>query len=75
MPPRLDHVHAPDDAWHDDIRYVSRWGRTPALLAGNPQQSYVWTQPLLYTAFRLGRGQKKCPLGTLLQTLSPGKLL
>lgn len=72
--PRHDHVYEPDDAWHWDICYENRWGRTSALLVGNPQQSHVWTQPLLYTSYHLGRGQIKRTVGKLLQNLLPGKL-
>ncbi len=36
--------------WHKDIGYINRkTKRKPALLIGNPYQSYLWSKPVIYT--------------------------
>lgn len=48
-PPCNEHVHAKRDLWHKDIDYINRkTKRRPALLAGNPHQSYLWSKPVIY---------------------------
>jgi hypothetical protein len=74
VPPRSDHVHAPEE-WRQDIDYVSRTGRPAALLVGDPQHTYLWDRPLLFSAFKLYRGQKKLALADLLARLQEGEAL
>jgi Mrp family chromosome partitioning ATPase len=48
-PPCANHSHAAGNPpeWHKDIDVTYRAGR-PILLAGDPQRSWLWSQPLIY---------------------------
>jgi hypothetical protein len=61
--PCSDHVHAPGSAWHGDIDYVGCSDRKAALLLGNPDHSFLWDRPIIFTPLPLHRGQKKWPDG------------
>jgi hypothetical protein len=67
--PRQDHGHRPDDRWHYDVDYEGVRGRRAALLVFDPERSFLWDQSILFTPERLGRGQRKGELGTLLERL------
>jgi hypothetical protein len=69
IPPRSDHRHA--QGWERDVAYEGISGR-PALLVGDPTQSFLWSHPRVYYAGRLHRGQKKSSLAVLLSQLRAG---
>lgn len=49
-PPKLPHAHrssADDLCWHEDIDHVDRWGRRPAYLVGDPDNSFTWSRQLI----------------------------
>ena len=48
IPPCPKHGHA-GGAWINDIRYRTRAGRRPVLLAGDPECSFVWRTPMYYS--------------------------
>ena len=63
--PYRNHVHCEPGDWRQDIRYRDRYGRTPALLVGDPEFSFLWSKPLLTSPVRLARGQKKTSLADM----------
>lgn len=63
------HVHEPWNGWHGDINYVGRNGRSAALLACDPAQTFLRERPRIYFPHRLGRGQRKDDLRSLLGVL------
>ena len=69
--PIASHVHHEEKDWHNDINYKKKGckGRKPALLAGNPDYSFLWTKPIIVYQGQLHRGQKKLELTTLLDNL------
>lgn len=49
-PPVLPHAHrhSEDDThWHEDVNHVDRWGRRPAYLVGDPENSFTWSRQLI----------------------------
>ncbi len=66
IPPRPDHPHSTDGVWRADVNYRSRYGRRPALLVGDPHNSFLWTAPHVRLSFRVGRGCKIVDLEALL---------
>jgi hypothetical protein len=72
VPPCNNHVHAPGDCWHADINYKGCSGRVAALLVGDPGDSFLWSEPILFHSSRLHRGQKKCDLNDMLNQLRMG---
>ncbi|WIG61408.1 MAG: hypothetical protein OJF49_004156 [Ktedonobacterales bacterium] len=65
--PCSHHVHLQHDWYRKDIDYVGFRHRRPALLVGDPDYSFLWSEPRVRVPFRLGIGSKKCSLGHLLQ--------
>ena len=63
--PCRNHVHCEPGDWRHDIRYQDQYGRTPALLVGDPDFSFLWNKPLLTSPVRLARGQKKMHLADI----------
>ena len=60
FPPCKVHVHCSPDLWHKDIKYNGGYGgRSPALLIGNQELSFLWDEPVLSSPFNIPRGQKK----------------
>lgn len=48
--PVLGHAHRQTENatdWHDDIDYGNQWDNRPALLVGDPEQSFLWTRPMV----------------------------
>ncbi|MEA3376770.1 MAG: hypothetical protein U9R72_11315 [Chloroflexota bacterium] len=72
--PCTGHVHAPA-VWHEDVNYTGCSGRRAALLIGDPQYSFLWDHPMIYSAFKVYRGQKKVRLDDLLPQLKRGEAL
>lgn len=68
--PRSNHVHS--KGWDNDISYWGCGGRVAALLIGDPEYSFLWNRPVIFSGFTLHRGQKKCELNSLLQQLNTG---
>jgi len=66
--PTKSHRHWPD-AWHTDVQYKSRWGKHAPLLVGNPEFSFLWTLPLIYTPRRLHRGHLRFKIRDFVETL------
>jgi putative DNA base modification enzyme with NMAD domain len=67
LPPCPDHRHQPT-AWRQDIDYVG-YGHRPALLVGDPHESFLWSEPLIPLPFSVGRGCRIQTLDELLPTL------
>jgi hypothetical protein len=67
VPPCPHHVHIQHAWYREDIAYVGFGHRRPALLVGDPHDSFLWSEPRVSVPFRLGRGCKKCSLDHLLQ--------
>jgi hypothetical protein len=65
VPPRRDHPHALDGSWRKDIAYQA-FGRWPALLAGAPEDTYLWSEPLIPVPFAVSRGYRIVDLSALL---------
>ena len=63
--PCKKHVHCEPGDWRKDISYRDRYGRTPVLLVGHPEYSFLWNRPLITSPFKLSRGQKKTSLSDL----------
>jgi len=71
--PCNNHRHAKDKDRHKDIDYKKGYsGRVAALLVGDPEYSFLWNRPMIFSDFPLHRGQKKCELNSLLQQLNTG---
>lgn len=70
-PPCHNHVHGEPVVWHKDIDY-RRNGRQAALLAGSPENSFLWNKPTIFYSGQIGRGQRKLELKTLLSQLTIG---
>jgi hypothetical protein len=54
--PHRKHVHI--KGWCKDIEMTGAGERSPALLAGEPRYSYIWTRPRLYLTLDHPRTQK-----------------
>lgn len=68
LTPRKDHVHhlgTRRDAWHKDVDYYA-YGRRPALLVGDPEASFLWSEPRIPVRFEVGRGSVRVDLAALL---------
>ena len=63
--PCKDHVHCEPGDWRKDIKYVTRYGRSPALLVGDPDYSFLWDKPMITSPWELGRWEKKSRLDEL----------
>lgn len=71
--PRKNHVHRRPDIWHEDIDYYSgKHRRRPALLVGDPKNSFLWDDPTLSFPFTLYQGQKKTSLRELFPFIEQG---
>ena len=57
-PPREGHRHEQPKQWHKDIGHRS-WNRPAALLVGDPQKSFLWTEPMLCYKGEMTRGYTK----------------
>lgn len=67
VPPRRDHRHRASGEWLKDVNYVSTYGRRrPALLVGDPRNSFLWSEPRIAAPFHSGRGCRIVDLATLL---------
>ncbi len=56
-PPCPEHSHAKDGSWRKDIEYHG--GRhSPALLVGDPKQTFVWQRPRIQLTGSVGRGHR-----------------
>ena len=64
FPPCEDHVHCDPCDWHKDIDYIDKHGRTPALIVGCPEYSFLWNIPSIESPFKIPR-KKKATLGDL----------
>jgi len=66
FPPCSKHCH--DNGWDKDVSLIKRNGykRIAALLAGDPEHSFLWDRPKIWYSYKLHRGQKKCELDDLL---------
>ena len=64
LEPCEDHVHCDPCDWHKDIKYPDRYGRTPALLVGCLEYSFLWDTPKIESPFTIPR-KKKATLGEL----------
>jgi hypothetical protein len=63
------HSKTHPDQWHDDIDYNKGVaGRRPALLAGNPERSFLWSNTIVRYRGKLPRGQKRLELAALIET-------
>ena len=60
-----DHVHCDPCDWHKDICYPDRYGRTPALLVGCPEYSFLWDTVAIESLCKIPR-KKRTTLGALL---------
>ncbi len=70
LEPCKKHVHRDSRLWHKDIRYVTRYGRRPALLVADPEYSFLWDRPRITSPSKLPRSQKKDSLSALFLTTS-----
>lgn len=72
-PPMLPHAHrqAEDDThWHEDVEHVDQWGRRPAYLIGDPENSFTWSrQQILHTEPGNLRPYRTWHLGQLVERL------
>lgn len=57
-PPMQGHSHD-GHRWHEDIEYPTKVGRRPAILVGDPQYTFVWTDALVECSQKLGRAARK----------------
>ena len=74
--PRSDHSHTKNNYWHQDIfREYYKSKKHPALLVGDPEQSYLWTTPKIYLKddFSLGRNCRTISLETLFNHLEENR--
>ena len=69
QPPISGHSHKQNKAWHNDIHYSVRGGRSAALLVGDPKYAFIWDRPVIHCRKRLSRGQARWTLGSLLAQL------
>jgi len=67
--PIENHVHAQNSVWHKDIDYEGCGGRRASLLIGDPGNSFLWNHPMIYSEYRLHRGQRKSAIDALLSEL------
>jgi len=72
--PCPDHDHA-ETEWYKDIYYEGYGHRTPALLVGDPRNSFLWSEPRMPVPIRLGRGYKIIDLDELLPHLDEASVL
>ena len=63
--PCEDHVHCNPCDWHKDINYPDRYGRTPALLVGCPEYSFLWDTPAIESPFTIPRNNRRTTLAKL----------
>lgn len=59
-PPLPGHRHEKPEQWHRDVNHRS-WNRPAALLVGDSQNSFLWTEPTLYYRGVMTQGYKKWP--------------
>jgi hypothetical protein len=70
VPPHKNHAHLVNDEWHKDIDYHKGCSnRKPALLVGDPVNSYLWDKPMILYASKIHRGQKKSSIDIFLAYL------
>lgn len=68
--PCSNHIHWKNDDWHKDINYLNTNGkRRPALLVGDPDHSFLWSQPKIYFRDKLPRTKKLDHIEDLIQLL------
>lgn len=74
--PCSGHSHFGDNSWHGDVNYAGRSGRKAALLAGDPESSFLWNRPTIFfprvSPSGIGRGSPKTNLDELLSRLEEG---
>ena len=68
-PPLKDHKHYQNNGWYSDIDYTNRFGKTAALLFGDPGNSYIWDKPMYFYPESIGIGQRKKSLVEFLELL------
>lgn len=68
-PPHEAHSHAPNSAWHGDVDRTGYGGRRAALLAGDPEYSFLWDRPTIFSPDSIGRGYRKIALSELISQL------
>jgi hypothetical protein len=71
--PREDHAHSAGNRWYKDIAYSGRSGRKPALLVGDPEQSFLWNKPIVVAPFNVPRDYTRKRLGELLGPSEEGE--
>jgi hypothetical protein len=67
--PHEAHSHIVDNGWYGDVDRIGYSGRRAALLVGDPQNSFLWDQPITFFPNSIGRGYRKSDLSTLLSQL------
>jgi hypothetical protein len=67
--PVKKHVHFQNDEWRRDINLNTRTNKHPALLVGNPDLSFLWSQPKIYSKDKLPRTKKWNNMGDFIQSL------
>ncbi len=72
--PCESHVHLERNGWYRDIAYTGRSKRRPALLVGDPTQSFIWDRPLVAAPFNLPRDYTRKKLHELLSPMVADKL-
>ncbi|MBZ5538287.1 MAG: hypothetical protein LAO31_20230 [Acidobacteriia bacterium] len=76
VPPCSDHMHAGEEGWHDDIRYVGKSETSAALLVGDPVYSFLWRRPKVQLIHPKGKsftqGSRKWDLDEFVNSLSKG---
>ena len=65
IPPHPHHVHS-GEKWRKDINYIGHSRRRPALLVGDPHNSFLWSEPRVRVPFHVGRGHRIVSLRELL---------
>lgn len=56
--PCTGHRHEKPELWHKDIGYMN-WKRPAALLVGDPDKSFLWSEPMLCYRGSMTQGYKK----------------
>ena len=60
--PMVGHSHRWEEnskEWRNDITYQGRSGRRPALIVGDPERSFLWSEPLIYFSKRSFRNHRR----------------
>jgi hypothetical protein len=68
-PPMVGHVHEHGAYWRKDVDEVYTGGRRPSLLVGDPERSFLWSEPAIRLSWELQRTPPPMMLSKLLQGL------